>query len=185
MMKHLMSALLLGLLLSGSALAESVSVLIKTNKGDITVALNQEKAPESVKNFLRYVDEGFYNGTVFHRVIEGFMIQGGGLTPDMSKKDTHEGITNEAKNGLKNVRGSIAMARTRDPHSATSQFFINHRNNDNLDYPSCDGWGYAVFGMVTEGMDVVDAIANEQVTVKEGRENVPVKNILIESITRK
>jgi len=185
MMKHLMSALLLGLLLSGSALAESVSVLIKTNKGDITVALNQEKAPESVKNFLRYVDEGFYNGTVFHRVIEGFMIQGGGLTPDMSKKDTHEGITNEAKNGLKNVRGSIAMARTRDPHSATSQFFINHRNNDNLDYPSFDGWGYAVFGMVTEGMDVVDAIANEQVTVKEGRENVPVKNILIESITRK
>jgi len=185
MIKHLMSALLLGLLLSGSALAESVSVLIKTNKGDITVALNQEKAPESVKNFLRYVDEGFYNGTVFHRVIEGFMIQGGGLTPDMSKKDTHEGITNEAKNGLKNVRGSIAMARTRDPHSATSQFFINHRNNDNLDYPSFDGWGYAVFGMVTEGMDVVDAIANEQVTVKEGRENVPVKNILIESITRK
>jgi len=185
MMKHLMSALLLGLLLTGSAMADTVSVLIKTSKGDITVALNQEKAPESVKNFLRYVDEGFYNGTIFHRVIEGFMIQGGGLTPDMQKKDTHDGVTNEAKNGLKNVRGSIAMARTRAPHSATSQFFINHRNNENLDYPSFDGWGYAVFGMVTEGMDVVDAIANTQVATKAGRQNVPVETILIESITRK
>ena len=185
MIKHLMSALLLGLFLSGPAMAESIYVLIKTNKGDITVSLNAKKAPESVKNFLRYVDEGFYNGTVFHRVIEGFMIQGGGLTPDMQKKDTHDGITNEAKNGLKNVRGSIAMARTRSPHSATSQFFINHRNNENLDYSSFDGWGYAVFGMVTHGMEVVDAIANAPVTVKSGRENVPAKTILIESITRK
>jgi peptidyl-prolyl cis-trans isomerase A (cyclophilin A) len=185
MIKHLMSGLLLGLLLSGPAMAESISVLIKTSKGDITVALNEEKAPESVKNFLRYVDEGFYNGTIFHRVIKGFMVQGGGLNADLDKKDTHEGITNEAKNGLKNVRGSIAMSRTRDPHSATSQFFINHRNNDNLDYPSFDGWGYAVFGMVTEGMDVVDAIANVPVTRKAGRENVPVDAVLIESISRK
>ena len=185
MMKHLMSGLLLGILLSSPAMAESISVLIKTSKGDITVALNEEKAPESVKNFLRYVDEGFYNGTIFHRVIEGFMIQGGGLTADMNKKETHEGIINEAKNGLKNVRGSIAMARTSDPHSATSQFFINHRNNSALDYPGHDLWGYAVFGMVTEGLDVVDAIAKVPTTRKAGRRDVPAETILIESITRK
>ena len=161
-----------------------VNVLIKTTQGDISLALNRAKAPVSVENFLRYVDEGFYNGTIFHRVIEGFMIQGGGLTPDMSKKATHDGIQNEAKNGLKNVRGSIAMARTSDPHSGTSQFFINHRNNDNLDYPSFDGWGYAVFGMVTEGMDVVDAIATTPTTRRNGRGDVPAEPIIIESITR-
>ena len=183
-MKYLLSALLLGMFLAGSAMAEPVSVLIKTNKGEITVALDADKAPETVKNFLRYVDEGFYSGTIFHRVIKGFMIQGGGLTADMEKKDTHEGVTNEAKNGLKNVRGSIAMARTRDPHSATSQFFINHRDNENLDYPSFDGWGYAVFGKVTGGMDVVDAIAETTTTRKAGRRDVPAENVLIESISR-
>ena len=191
-MKLFLSALLLGLSLINPAVAAEagtedapVSVLIKTSLGEITVKLNRDKAPKTVENFLRYVDEGFYNGTIFHRVIAGFMIQGGGLTPDMNKKDTHAGVENEAKNGLKNVRGSIAMARTRDPHSATSQFFINHRNNDNLDYPSFDGWGYAVFGMVTEGMDVVDAIAQVKTTRSAGRKDVPAEPILIESITRK
>jgi len=191
-MKLFLSALLLGLSLINPAVAAEagtedapVSVLIKTSLGEITVKLNRDKAPKTVENFLRYVDEGFYNGTIFHRVIAGFMIQGGGLTPDMNKKDTHAGVQNEAKNGLKNVRGSIAMARTRDPHSATSQFFINHRNNDNLDYPSFDGWGYAVFGMVTEGMDVVDAIAQVKTTRSAGRKDVPAEPILIESITRK
>ena len=184
MTKQLLSALLLTLSLAGTAWAESVSVLIATSKGDITVALNADKAPKTVENFLRYVDDGFYNGTIFHRVIEGFMIQGGGLTPDMQKKDTRDGIPNEAKNGLKNERGSIAMARTSDPHSATAQFFINHRDNDNLDYPSFDGWGYAVFGKVTDGMDVVDAIAATRTTFKSGRKDVPVEPVLIESITR-
>jgi len=184
MMKQLLSALLLTLSLAGTAWAAPVSILISTSKGDITLALDAEKAPKTVENFLRYVDEGFYNGTIFHRVIEGFMIQGGGLTPDMQKKATHDGIQNEARNGLKNVRGSIAMARTGDPHSATAQFFINHRDNDNLDYPSFDGWGYAVFGEVTGGMDVVDAIAATPTTFKSGRKDVPAEPILIESITR-
>lgn len=184
MMKTFLAALMLGTLLAGQAVADSVKVLIKTTKGDIELSLNADKAPKTVANFLRYTDEGFYNGTVFHRVIRNFMIQGGGLNADMRKKNTHDGVENEAKNGLKNVRGSIAMARTRDPHSATSQFFINHQNNDNLDYPSFDGWGYAVFGMVTKGMDVVDAIANSKTDKIRGRADVPVDTITIESISR-
>ena len=140
-------------------LEEPVKVLMKTSMGEITLELDSDKAPKTVANFLGYVDEGFYDGTVFHRVISGFMIQGGGLGQDMEKKPTRDPVENEAKNGLKNVRGSIAMARTNDPHSATAQFFINHKDNANLDYPSFDGWGYAVFGKVTDGMDVVDAIA--------------------------
>jgi cyclophilin family peptidyl-prolyl cis-trans isomerase len=185
-MKARLLALLAALSLVAAAHADNgkPEVLIKTNQGDITVTLNAEKAPKTVANFLRYVDEGFYNGTIFHRVIPGFMIQGGGLTPDMQKKPTHDGIENEAKNGLKNVRGSIAMARTSDPHSATSQFFINHRNNSNLDYPSFDGWGYAVFGMVTKGMDVVDKIADVPTARRDGRKNVPEQPVVIESITR-
>lgn len=185
-MKSRLLALIVSLFLLGAAHADDTrpQVLISTSKGDITLALNPEKAPKTVANFLRYVEEGFYNGTIFHRVIPGFMIQGGGLTPDLDKKDTHEGIHNEAANGLKNVRGSIAMARTSDPHSATAQFFINHRNNDNLDHPSFDGWGYAVFGMVTDGMDVVDAIAATRTTRKMGRGHVPVEPIVIQSITR-
>jgi len=169
---------------TGLAQAASVSVLVKTSQGEITLALDPDKAPQTVQNFLRYVDEGFYDGTVFHRVIPGFMIQGGGLTPQLVKKPTHEPVENEAKNGLKNLRGSIAMARTSDPHSATAQFFINHRDNSNLDYPSFDGWGYAVFGQVTEGMDVVDAIAAVATTRKAGRSDVPVETVTIESISR-
>jgi cyclophilin family peptidyl-prolyl cis-trans isomerase len=141
------------------ALAQQHKVLLKTSAGEITIALDAEKAPKSVANFLAYVDAGFYDGTIFHRVIPDFMIQGGGLDPDMQKKPTREPVENEAANGLKNVRGSIAMARTNDPHSATAQFFINHKDNPNLDHPSFDGWGYAVFGRVSEGMDVVDTIA--------------------------
>lgn len=140
--------------------AATTKVRMQTNMGVIVLELNQEKAPASVQNFLQYVNEGFYNGTIFHRVIDGFMIQGGGFTQNLEKKDTRTPIRNEANNGLKNERGTIAMARTNDPHSATAQFFINVVNNDFLDYRSSDarGWGYAVFGKVVEGMDVVDKI---------------------------
>jgi len=146
--------------------------------------LDADKAPLSVENFLRYVDEGFYDGTIFHRVINGFMIQGGGFEADLQRKRPHAPIKNEAKNGLKNKRGTIAMARTNDPHSATAQFFINHADNDNLDYPSFDGWGYAVFGQVTDGIEVVDKIADAYTTTRRGMRNVPEKEIVIESITR-
>jgi peptidyl-prolyl cis-trans isomerase A (cyclophilin A) len=170
--------------LSLGATAETHQVLMKTSKGEIILALDAEKAPKSVANFLAYVDDGFYNDTIFHRVIEGFMIQGGGLTSDMQKKSTLDPIQNEAKNGLKNTRGSIAMARTGDPHSATSQFFINHADNSNLDYPSFDNWGYAVFGSVVSGMDVVDAIATTPTGRAGGRRDVPRETIRIESVTR-
>ena len=172
------------LLVSTHALAQSQKVLIKTSMGEITVELDADKAPLSVANFLAYVDSGFYDGTIFHRVIPGFMIQGGGLNADFEKKATREPIENEAKNGLKNVRGSIAMARTGDPHSATAQFFINHKDNPNLDYPSFDGWGYAVFGNVTTGMDVVDAIAAVDTGSRSGRRDVPRETVLIESMKR-
>lgn len=172
------------LLAAGLANAGAVTVLMETSKGVITLELDQEKAPETVANFLGYVDSGFYDNTIFHRVIEGFMIQGGGLTADMEKKPTRDPVKNEAQNGLKNVRGSIAMARTRDPHSATAQFFINHKDNGNLDYPSFDGWGYAVFGKVTAGMDVVDAIAATPTGVKNGRRDVPNETVTIISVKR-
>ncbi len=135
-------------------------IILKTTLGDITIELDHEHAPTTAANFERYVKEGFYNGTIFHRVIKGFMIQGGGFTSDMSQKDTHEPIVNEADNGLKNDTGTIAMARTPDPHSATAQFFINTVDNDFLNFRSKDrdGWGYAVFGKVTDGMDVVRKI---------------------------
>ena len=167
-----------------SAYAESPRIFIKTNMGDIELELDPDKAPESVKNFLRYTDEGFYNGTVFHRVIKDFMIQGGGFSQDFSRKSTHEPIQNEAKNGLKNDRGTIAMARTRAPHSATAQFFINHADNHNLNHPSFDGWGYAVFGKVTKGMDVVDKIANTPTGSNHGMRDVPNDPVIIESISR-
>lgn len=140
--------------------------------GWIVLELDEEKAPITVKNFLRYVDEGYYNGTIFHRVIPTFMVQGGGFKELGAEKAAglHEPIKNEAKNGLKNLTGTIAMARTGDPHSATSQFFINVENNRALDYPSRDGWGYAVFGKVVEGMDVVNKIKNVK-TRRDGREN--------------
>jgi len=161
-----------------AAQSKSVKVKISTNKGDIVVELNQEKAPVTCENFLKYVNANFYDGTIFHRVIKGFMIQGGGMTADMRPKATNPSIVNEAKNGLKNDRGTIAMARTSDPDSATSQFFINVADNDFLNYGVRDA-GYAVFAKVVEGMNVVDAI----VAVKTHPGDVPVEPILIKSIT--
>jgi peptidyl-prolyl cis-trans isomerase A (cyclophilin A) len=179
----LLAATLLAGLIS-TAVAEPARVLMKTSLGDIELELDADKAPKTVENFLRYVDEEFYNGTVFHRVINGFMIQGGGFTPDLQKKRAHAAIVNEAKNGLKNKRGTIAMARTNDPHSATSQFFINHADNDNLDYPSFDGWGYTVFGHVSKGLETVDKIADVYIHTTRGMQNVPEKTVIIESISR-
>ncbi len=176
--------LLLPLCLSLAVQAGEVKVLMKTTKGEMEIALYPDKAPKTVANFLRYVDEGFYDGTIFHRVIPGFMIQGGGYTADLRKKPTHAPIENEAKNGLKNERGTIAMARTSEPHSATSQFFINHKNNPNLDYPSFDGWGYAVFGRVTKGLDVLDAIAAVPTTERGYLRDVPVEPVIIQSVKR-
>jgi len=158
-------------------------VVISTSKGDMTLELDPDKAPETVKNFLAYVDEGFYAGTVFHRVIPGFMIQGGGHTADLQKKPTKEPIRNEATNGLKNLRGTISMARTANPHSATSQFFINHADNAMLDNGQ-NGWGYAVFGKVVEGLGVLDAIANTPTGNSGGMGDVPVETITIKSIKR-
>ncbi|MEY4022216.1 MAG: peptidyl-prolyl cis-trans isomerase [Pseudomonadota bacterium] len=157
-----------------------MNVVLTTNHGAITLELDVEKAPKSVENFVTYVKSGHYDGTIFHRVIDGFMIQGGGFDPDMKQKSTNDPIDNEAENGLKNDRYTIAMARTSDPHSATAQFFINVGDNDFLNYPGSDGWGYAVFGKVTEGEDVVDAIR----AVKTGRKSmfsdVPVETVVIE-----
>ncbi len=185
-----MRAILLSLLLFGfatsAALADPVSVSMKTNKGDIILELYPDKAPATVANFLRYVDEGFYDGTLFHRVISGFMIQGGGYTPELERKQTHAPVPNEADNGLRNERGTIAMARTSDPNSATAQFFINLVDNDFLDFrdKSFRGWGYAVFGKVTSGMDVVDKIADVHTTTKHGMRNVPERDVVIESVRR-
>ena len=159
-------------------------VVISTSKGDMTVELYPDAAPETVKNFLSYVDEGFYAGTIFHRVIPGFMIQGGGHTPDLEKKPTKDPIRNEATNGLKNVRGTISMARTSNPHSATSQFFINHADNAMLDNSPQQGWGYAVFGKVVEGLDVLDAIASAPTGNSGGMGDVPRETILIKSTKR-
>ena len=175
------------LMLAGTAvLAEPVQVLMKTSEGDITLELDAGKAPRTVENFLAYVDDGFYDGTIFHRVIKDFMIQGGGFSGNMTRKETREPIPNEADNGLKNLRGTIAMARTQDPNSATAQFFINHKDNAFLDHRSKDvrGWGYAVFGKVVDGMDVVDAIAGVPTTTKNRMGDVPVATVTIESVTR-
>ena len=184
-MKPFFGIIFFTLIFLNSAIAESVFIELKTNKGNITIELFSDKAPVSTSNFLQYVDEGFYDGTIFHRVIKGFMIQGGGLLPTLERKKTKKGIKNEAKNGLKNKRGTIAMARARNPNSATSQFFINHRDNPRLDYPSFDGWGYAVFGKVVAGIEVVDLIANSPTTQKGGRSDVPLDTILVKSIIRK
>lgn len=156
-------------------------VKFETSMGDIIVELNEQKAPVTVKNFLRYVEEGFYDGTIFHRVIHSFMIQAGGYTADMTRKQTHEPIINESKNGLKNARGAIAMARTMAPNSATSQFFINHVTNDDLNFKDNSEPGYAVFGKVIAGMDVVDAIALVRTTTKGDDEFVPVEPVIIKS----
>ena len=158
-------------------------VKLTTSYGDIVLELDQENAPISTENFVNYVENGFYDETIFHRVISGFMVQGGGFLDDMTPKDDKlEPITNEANNGLRNDRGTIAMARTSDPHSATSQFFINHKDNDFLNFTTNQydqGWGYAVFGKVTEGLDVVDKIADVQTTSVQVYQDVPVETIKI------
>ena len=169
------------LTISMAALA-APSVEMQTSAGKIVIELNADKAPGTVSNFLKYAKEGHYNGTIFHRVIDGFMIQGGGFTADMNEKKAGAPIQNEAKNGLKNQRGTIAMARRPDPHSATAQFFINHKDNASLDYPSPDGWGYAVFGKVVKGMDVVDKIAKAPTGNRGMHRNVPVEPITIQSV---
>ena len=173
-------------------------VVLETSEGNLTIELNEEEAPKTVANFLKYTKEGFYDNTVIHRVIKGFMVQGGGFGVDdegnVEQKATSDPVENEAKNGLKNEKGSIAMARTSDPHSATAQFFINHGDNTNLDYPSFDGWGYAVFGKVVEGMDVVEKIAKVETGAKDllagqggntrpqQMSDVPLANVVIKNV---
>lgn len=165
----------------------SPKVIMKTAKGDITIELYADKAPITVQNFLSYVDESYYDGTIFHRVIKNFMIQGGGHTADFVEKPSKSPIKNEAANGLKNLRGTIAMARTPVIDSATSQFFINHVDNPFLDHKdnTPEGYGYAVFGKVIEGMDVVDAIANVKTMTRGGMQDVPRETITIISLRRK
>ncbi|ADC62298.1 peptidylprolyl isomerase [Allochromatium vinosum] len=155
-------------------------IKLTTNHGDILIELDAEKAPKTCANFEQYVRDGHYDGTLFHRVIDGFMIQGGGMNPDFSQKPTRAPIENEAKNGLKNQTGTIAMARTMQPHSATSQFFINVSNNDFLDYPGQDGWGYCVFGRVVEGMETVEAIKGVRTGSRAGHQDVPMEDVVIE-----
>ncbi|MBC3933508.1 MULTISPECIES: peptidylprolyl isomerase [Undibacterium] len=157
-----------------------MAVLLTTNHGNITIELDAEKAPKTVANFLSYVESGHYAGTIFHRVIDGFMIQGGGFEPGMKQKDTQAPIENEANNGLKNALYTIAMARTSAPHSASAQFFINTSNNSFLDYPGQDGWGYCVFGKVTEGTEVVDKIKAVKTTRSGMFADVPVEDVVIQ-----
>ena len=161
-------------------------VKLQTNFGEITLELNAEKAPITTANFLQYVDSGFYSGTIFHRVIDGFMIQGGGFDTSMGQKESAVEIKNEADNGLDNEQYTIAMARTSAPHSASNQFFINVGNNEFLNHsaPTNSGWGYCVFGKVTAGFDVVDNIRKVATTSRKGHQDVPVENVIIESATR-
>ncbi len=179
----LLSTILLWLMLTCTAAAVDRPPLVKlkTDLGDIVVELNPEAAPKTVENFLKYVSSGFYDGTIFHRVIKGFMIQGGGFTADFQRKKTLPPIQNEAENGLKNKRGSIAMARTPDPHSASSQFFINVVDNHALDFRSktSHGWGYCVFGEVVKGLTVVSEIENVSTGTRNSLQDVPVKTIHI------
>ncbi len=159
-------------------------ILISTNKGDIKLKLFEEQAPETCANFLQYIKDGFYNNTIFHRVIDGFMIQGGGFSEDMSQKTTRDSIKNEADNGISNDIGTIAMARTPDPHSASSQFFINVSNNTFLNFsaPTRDGWGYCVFGKVADGMDVVNEIKEVKTDNQGHHQNVPIEPVVIQDI---
>ncbi len=176
------TVLISGNLLSNALAAEKApQVSVKTNMGEIVLELYPDKAPKTVANFLQYVKSGHYKDTVFHRVINGFMIQGGGFDKDMNQKPTLPPIENEAKNGLKNEPYTIAMARTMDPHSASAQFFINVKNNGFLDYPGQDGWGYCVFGKVIKGKEVVDKIKAVPVAGKGMHQDVPVKPVVIES----
>jgi cyclophilin family peptidyl-prolyl cis-trans isomerase len=179
-------AILVFALWSGTLLAQAnPSAIIRTSMGEIKVELYADKAPLSVENFINYANSGFYDGTIFHRVIGNFMIQGGGFTADLQKKATGENIRNEASNGLQNKRGTLAMARTNDPHSATSQFFINVQDNADLNYTgegSSREWGYTVFGRVTSGMSVVDSIRFVSTTTKQRYSDVPVEPVIIESV---
>ena len=191
MWKHLIlcCAILLAPLLAPLVAAEETTlpnpqVVLKTSEGDITLRLFRDKSPQTVENFLAYVDAGFYNGTVFHRVIPDFMIQGGGFLPDMTEKETGDPIVNESKNKLHNIRGTVAMARTSDPDSATAQFFINQRTNLRLDWTPGQP-GYTVFGEVTDGMDVVDFISSAPVQKLGPFSDVPVEPIVIVEIARK
>ena len=191
MLKGLFSiVLIIGLIISFPSKSEAAKanpkVLMKTSMGDITIELYPDKAPITVKNFLSYVDEEKYDGTIFHRVIKGFMIQGGGILPDFHSIPTKPPIKNEASNGLKNKRGTIAMARTNIIDSATGQFFINHVDNFGLDHRdnTADGFGYCVFGKVVKGMDIVDAIADVQIMSSRGHQNLPRETITIISIRR-
>ena len=179
-MKRLCCALLL-LVTTHMALAEDPEILIRTSHGDITLRLNPQAAPKTVENFLQYVDSGFYAGTIFHRVISNFMIQGGGFTPLMQEKPTLDPVVNESKNRLHNTKGTIAMARTSDPDSATSQFFINVRNNFRLDWTP-GKIGYTVFGEVTDGMYVVDSIATEPTQNFMGFGDVPITPVVIQDV---
>ena len=157
-----------------------MAVILTTNHGNIKIELDAEKAPKTVENFLAYVNSGHYDGTIFHRVIDGFMIQGGGFEPGMKQKSTNAPVENEAKNGLKKAPYTLAMARTSDPHSASAQFFINIKSNDFLDYPGQDGWGYCVFGKVIEGMDIVDKVKAVKTTRTGMFADVPVEDVVIE-----
>ena len=157
-------------------------IKMTTNHGTLSIELDHEKAPETCANFEQYVREGFFDGTLFHRVINNFMIQGGGFRPGMIPKQTRDPIKNEAKNGLSNRIGTVAMARTMDPHSATAQFFINVADNKFLDCPGQDGWGYCVFGKVVEGMDVVNAIKGVTTGSQAGHSDVPVQDVIIEKV---
>ncbi|MCV6611046.1 MAG: peptidylprolyl isomerase [Amphritea sp.] len=158
-------------------------IVLHTNFGDITLELDHDKAPKTAANFENYVKDGFYDGVIFHRVIDGFMIQGGGFEPGMVSKETGDSIENEADNGLSNQRGTIAMARTMDPHSASAQFFINVNDNTFLDHTAktMEGWGYAVFGKVTEGLEVVDQIKAVSTTFRGGHQDVPAEDVIINS----
>ena len=160
-------------------------ITLHTNYGDITIELDFEKAPKTAANFKQYAEEGFYDGTIFHRVIDGFMIQGGGFTEDFKHKETRETIENEADNGLQNVTGSLAMARTNDPHSATAQFFINVKDNAFLNHTAKNGsgWGYCVFGKVTEGMDVVNKIKGVKTGSKGFHQDVPKEAVIIQRVS--
>ena len=187
-MKVILTSIVIVLAVSFAAIAgdDNPRVNLETSKGKIVLELYADKAPQSVKNFLAYVDAGYYDGTIFHRVIPDFMIQGGGFTAEMKKKRTQPPIQNEADNGIPNQRGTIAMARTQDPHSATAQFFINAKDNGFLNHKgkSTQGWGYAVFGRVVEGMGVVDAISGVKTVTRGMYRDVPAEPIVISRASR-
>ena len=183
--KSLLFVFMIILMTASNLQAETTMVRMDTSKGAITLELDAGKSPATVANFLTYVREGFYDGTIFHRVIGNFMIQGGGFTEDMNQKPTHAPVKNEANNGLSNNNGTIAMARTSSPHSATAQFFINVKDNRFLNFSgeTGQGWGYAVFGTVTEGMDVVNAIKNVATASRGSYDDVPVEAVIIEKVS--